>query len=79
LEEDAAAVVAGFSVDATFFSVTGTTPVVFSSPLLWLSAAVSPTESSLTSAGIGRDCETEFWGCAGVLGVAGVTTNSGGD
>lgn len=41
-------------------------------------AAASPALSSWTSAGIGRGWANECEGCMGVLGVAGVTTNSGG-
>jgi hypothetical protein len=87
LDDDAAGVVVFFSVVIAFFS-----PLVVSAATALLvvlvstafggstdpSAAASPALSSLTSAGMGRDCDTELEGCMGVLGVAGVTTNSGG-
>jgi len=87
LDDDAAGVVVFFSVVIALFSplfvsaATASVVVLLSTALddsSCPSAAASPALSSLTSAGMGRDCDTEFEGCMGVLGVAGVTTNSGG-
>lgn len=87
LDDDAAGVVVFFSVVIAFFSPTAVSAatallVVLASEAFGnstdSSAAASPALSSLTSAGMGRDCDTELEGCMGVLGVAGVTTNSGG-
>ena len=87
LDDDAAGAVVFFSVVIAFFSplvVSAATALVVSlfstafGDSTDPSAAASPALSSLTSAGMGRDCGTEVEGCMGVLGVAGVTTNSGG-
>ena len=87
LDVEAAGVV-DFSVVIAFSSLTafsvaiGLVVVLFSAAVVLTSdpvAAASPASSSLTSAGMGRDWGTDCEGCMGVLGVAGVTTNSGGD
>jgi hypothetical protein len=87
LDDDAAGVVVLFSVVIAFSSplvvsaATALVVVMFSTAFgdsTDPTAAASPALSSLTSAGMGRDCVTELEGCMGVLGVAGVTTNSGG-
>jgi len=85
LDDDAAGVVFDISFVIAFFSPSILSPTallaVLSSTVVVLvpsTAASSPALSSLTSAGMGRDWDTEFEGCIGVFGVAGVTTNSGG-